>query len=128
MSDHPAIREFIQGTIRAEKARQGITFTELSSALLALGIDQTSTNLSTKVGRGNMSAQLFLAIMKVLNQQELSLDTLQIAKTRKTRAAAPIKAELPVKTRAGKGKSIMVGKSAVMAKKATAKRARLARA
>jgi len=121
MSDHPAIREFIQGTIRAEKARQGITFTELSSALMALGIDQTSTNLSTKVGRGNMSAQLFLAIMKVLNQQELSLDVLQLSKPRKAKAVSPVKAA-PSKAK------VVPAKKAAPVKKPVAKQKRLARA
>lgn len=68
MSDQARVREFIQGSIRAEKARQNLTYGELSDRLRRIGVRQTATNLSTKVSRGNMSAALFVSIMCVLGQ------------------------------------------------------------
>ena len=73
MADPADARSYIQGSIRAEKARRNMTFGDLSQALKAMGITQSATNLSTKVGRGNMSAQLFLAIMKALGKETIDL-------------------------------------------------------
>lgn len=66
MNDKARLRAFIQGSVRAEKARQNLTYGEVSERLRRHGIRQSATNLSTKVGRGDMSAQLFLALMNVL--------------------------------------------------------------
>jgi hypothetical protein len=78
MDSHPQLQRFIQGSIRAEKARQNLTFENLSAALRAHGIEQSATNLSTKVGRGGMSAQLYVAIMKVLGKQRIELDEVEL--------------------------------------------------
>lgn len=43
-----------------------LTYGALSDRLKILGVHQSATNLSTKVGRGNLSAPLFLAIMVAL--------------------------------------------------------------
>ena len=82
MSSTSALRHFIQGTIRAEKARLNMTFGELSAALHARGIEQSATNLSTKVSRGNMSAQLFVAIMKTLGKRAVDLEELELAESK----------------------------------------------
>jgi hypothetical protein len=78
MSGTDRLKRFVQGGIRAEKARRGLTFAELSRALAEIGIRQSATNLSTKVGRGDMSASLFLAIMKVLGCGKLDLRALEL--------------------------------------------------
>ncbi len=80
MANHPELQRFIQSSIRAEKARQNLTFEDLSAALRARGIGQSATNLSTKVGRGGMSAQLYVAIMKVLGKQRIDLDEIELPK------------------------------------------------
>lgn len=72
------LRRYVQGCIRAEKARRGLTFEELSALLAAHGIRQSATNLSTKLGRGDMSARLFVAIMKVLGSRRIDLDCLEL--------------------------------------------------
>jgi hypothetical protein len=81
------LRQFVQGTIRAEKARRNMTFDEISTALRAYGIEQSATNLSTKVGRGGMSAQLFLAILKVLGKHSIDLDELPLPEVRNSAPA-----------------------------------------
>jgi hypothetical protein len=73
MAKHDAARRYIQELIRTEKARLGLTFEDISERLRACGIRQTPTNLRTKLGRGDMGAQLFLALIKVLEVEELDL-------------------------------------------------------
>jgi len=93
MADYPGIREFVQGSIRAEKARQNLTFADLSEALKACGIRQSATNLSTKVGRGDMSAQLFVAIMKVMGREAIDLRDLRLEERgRRVRKQAAVSA------------------------------------
>jgi hypothetical protein len=70
--------QYIQGLIRAEKARRNLTFEDISARLAACGIRQTPTNLRTKLGRGDMSAQLFLALMKVLELRSIPLEPLEL--------------------------------------------------
>jgi hypothetical protein len=89
MAKHDAARRYIQELIRTEKARLGLTFEDISVRLQAYGIKQTPTNLRTKLGRGDMGAQLFLALVKVLEVESLDLAQLAIgnrpgAKPRRT--------------------------------------------
>ncbi len=93
MAKHDAARRYIQELIRTEKARLGLTFEDISDRLRAYGIRQTPTNLRTKLGRGDMGAQLFLAWVKVLEVEELALGELQLgaiqAKASKQSARKP---------------------------------------
>lgn len=81
MAKHAEAGRFIQALIRAEKARLGLTFEDISVRLRQYGIRQTPTNLRTKLGRGDMGAQLFLVWMKVLEVEELSLNRLQLERS-----------------------------------------------
>ena len=78
MAKHAEVGLYIQGLIRAEKARRGLTFEDISQRLRLYGIRQTPTNLRTKLGRGDMSAQLFLALMKVLELRAIRLEELEL--------------------------------------------------
>jgi hypothetical protein len=78
MPEPAVLREYVKATIRAEKARANLTFGQLSALLKQHGIEQSATNLSTKVGRGGMSAQLFVAIMKVLGRSRIELGELEL--------------------------------------------------
>lgn len=69
-------RELVRDTLRAEKARVGVTFDDLSARLAQSGIQQTPTNLSSKFGRGLMEAGLFLAILDALGVEKLSIPDL----------------------------------------------------
>lgn len=80
MAKNDAAKRYIQELIRTEKARLGLTFEDISDRLRAYGIRQTPTNLRTKLGRGDMGAQLFLTLMKVLEVDELKLGPLQFGK------------------------------------------------
>jgi hypothetical protein len=90
MTKQAETARYIQGLIRAEKARHNLTFEDISARLAQCGIRQTPTNLRTKLGRGDMSAQLFLALMKVLELRSIPLEPLQLTqppRRRKTRGA-----------------------------------------
>jgi hypothetical protein len=84
MAKHDAARRYIQELIRTEKARLGLTFEDISVRLRAYGIRQTPTNLRTKLGRGDMGAQLFLAWVKVLEIKQLPLADLNLLRHEKT--------------------------------------------
>jgi|GEM_PF-2336276 len=76
MPKHKAAQVFIQETIRDAKAERNMTFQDLSVALRNIGITQSATNLSTKVARGDMGAQLFLSLMIVMGHEAIRLDRL----------------------------------------------------
>jgi hypothetical protein len=78
MARPPELRKYIQGVIRAEKARHNLTYEDLSARLARVGIEQSPTNLSTKIARGDMSAQLFIGLLKVLEVKSLALDELRL--------------------------------------------------
>ena len=78
--DFARTRDFVRGVLRAEKARRNLTYPQLSRMLADYGIDQSATNLSTKVHRGMMSAQLFVAILAVMGIEALDLQELAIAR------------------------------------------------
>ena len=92
MAKHDAARRYIQELIRTEKARLGLTFEDISVRLRAYGIRQTATNLRTKLGRGDMGAQLFLTLMKVLEVEELQLGRLKPGATAGGKPAKPASA------------------------------------
>ena len=88
MAKHAQLGLYIQGLIRAEKARRQLTFEDISQRLRQYGIRQTPTNLRTKLGRGDMSAQLFLALMKVLELRSIRLDQLELSPPKAKRGKA----------------------------------------
>ncbi|WP_029923390.1 DUF6471 domain-containing protein [Nevskia soli] len=82
MAKHAEVGHFIQGLIRTEKARRKLTFEDIAQRLRQYGIHQTPSNLRTKLGRGDMSAQLFLALMKVLELRSVRLEGLELRAVR----------------------------------------------
>ena len=86
MAKHADVALYIQGLIRTEKARRKLTFEDISQRLRLYGIRQTPTNLRTKLGRGDMSAQLFLALMKVLELRSIRLEELELRVVKGKRA------------------------------------------
>ncbi|HVT37390.1 MAG TPA: DUF6471 domain-containing protein [Nevskiaceae bacterium] len=80
MSNHPDALEYVKALLRAEKARSGLTWSAISAQLDRLGVKQSASNLSTKASRGNMSAPLFLAILKITGADELNLRRLELHK------------------------------------------------
>jgi len=76
VAKHADMKRYLQSTLRAEKARQNLTWGDLSERLRSFGIRQTPTNLSTKVNRGDMGAQLLLALLSALDVRSLDIPPL----------------------------------------------------
>lgn len=64
--------------IKAQMAATGITYSDLSNKLKALGTTQTPENLRVKINRGNFGAQLFVQLLIVMGKKEISLNELEI--------------------------------------------------
>ena len=78
--DFPRTRDFVRGVLRAEKARRNLTYPDLSRMLREYGIEQSPSNLGTKIHRGMMSAQLFVALLAVMGITSLDLEEVAIAR------------------------------------------------
>jgi hypothetical protein len=83
MRNHPDAIRFVQGLIRAEKHRRGLSWQEVSAALARRGIRQSATNLSTKVARGTLSAPVFVAVLRVIGVERIDLDQLELQAPRR---------------------------------------------
>lgn len=82
MAKHPELHDFVQQTLRVAKATAGVNYREISERLAAFGMHQTPTNLTTKLARGDMSAQTFLAILRALSVDNLDLSTLNLVRSK----------------------------------------------
>lgn len=71
--DSPDMREAIRRLIRARMAYKGFEYKDLSRALMDLGIEQHESNLRSKVNNGSLGAQLFVYILKALDQPSLEM-------------------------------------------------------
>lgn len=71
--DSPAMRETIRRLIRARMAYKGFEYKDLARALRELGIEQSESNLRSKVNNGSLGAQLFVFILLALDQRALDL-------------------------------------------------------
>lgn len=66
--------EHLAGAIlKSELAMAGMNLIDLRAALLEIGIDQSTSNLSAKLRRGTFSAALFLQILVALDAEQLVL-------------------------------------------------------
>lgn len=71
--DSPAMRETIRRLIRARMAYKGFEYKDLARRLHELGVEQSESNLRSKVNNGSLGAQLFVYILLALDQQSLEL-------------------------------------------------------
>jgi hypothetical protein len=60
-------------TLQAELKRAGVTYEELAHRLRTHGLDETKHSVSAKVGRGTFPASFFLAAMKAIGRETISL-------------------------------------------------------
>jgi Domain of unknown function (DUF6471) len=63
-----------KGLLRAEIARRNLSYEELAEMLAAIGVDDTSRNLSNKISRGGFSAGFFLQCLEAIGVQDLRLE------------------------------------------------------
>ena len=72
----PHWRELVGRLLRTEMAKRKLKYEDLSRLLATAGIRQSAANLRNKINRGIMGADLFLAIMLVLDVQKLERETI----------------------------------------------------
>lgn len=64
----------VAGMVKAEMARQNVSYRQLEARLRAMGIEDNEKNLSTKISRGRFSATFFFQCMRALGCRVLHLD------------------------------------------------------
>lgn len=71
--DSPPMREAIRRLIRSRMAFRGFEYKDLARRLRELGVEQSESNLRSKVNSGSLGAQLFVYILMALDQSALEL-------------------------------------------------------
>lgn len=62
--------------LKAELARVGIGYEELTRRLKTIGVDETYKSASSKINRGTFSFAFFLQCMKALNKTDINIGEL----------------------------------------------------
>ena len=75
--DSPAMRETIRRLIRARMAYKGFEYKDLARRLRELGVEQSESNLRSKVNNGSLGAQLFVYILMALDQRSLEISQVE---------------------------------------------------
>ena len=65
--------EDVRRLLRAEMARRGITYQDLTERLAAIGVQDTSGNLRNKVARGRFSAAFLVQCLNAMGVRTLRL-------------------------------------------------------
>ena len=71
--DSPAMRETIRRLIRSRMAYRGFEYKDLARRLHELGVEQSESNLRSKVNNGSLGAQLFMYILMALEVEALDM-------------------------------------------------------
>ncbi len=58
--------------------REELTYRQLAEKLNGLGIEENERNLRNKISKGEMSAAMFLILMKVLKAKNLPMESLPV--------------------------------------------------
>ncbi|KAK43914.1 MULTISPECIES: DUF6471 domain-containing protein [Burkholderiaceae] len=60
--------------LRAELARQGVSYRQLARMLTDIGVDETERAIANKLSRGSFSFAFFLQCMRALGRVDVKLD------------------------------------------------------
>jgi hypothetical protein len=63
----------VKGILRAEMARRGMTYEQLSERLAELGVRDSAVNIRNKVARGGFSAVFFVQCLRAIGCNRLDL-------------------------------------------------------
>lgn len=63
-----------KGLLRAEMARRGLTYQQLTGKLAEIGVKEDEHNLRNKVARGKFTAAFLLQCLAAIGSKELRLD------------------------------------------------------
>jgi hypothetical protein len=72
-TDDPWVNR-VKGILRAEMARRGMTYEQLSERLAELGVKDSAVNIRNKVARGGFSAVFFVQCLHAMEVREIRLD------------------------------------------------------
>ncbi len=75
--DSPPMRETIRRLIRSRMAYRGYEYKDLVRRLAELGVEQSESNLRSKVNNGSLGAQLFVYILLALDQRSLEMNQVE---------------------------------------------------
>jgi hypothetical protein len=65
--------EKAQRFVKAELKRADVTYEELANRLKAMGLQETKISIASKLSRAGFSASFFLATMKAIGRENISL-------------------------------------------------------
>jgi hypothetical protein len=86
------MRETIRRLIRSRMAYRGFEYKDLVRQLHELGVEQSESNLRSKVNNGSLGAQLFVYILMALDQRSFELDQVEEVLSQ-VRTAQPAESE-----------------------------------
>lgn len=64
----------VKGVLRAEMARRGMTYEQLTEKLAEVGVTDTAVNIRNKVARGGFSAVFFVQCLKAMGCSTIRID------------------------------------------------------
>jgi hypothetical protein len=74
MSDSPEFEAKVQGILKAELKRRGVTYAQLSEKLAAMGIVEAEPNIRNKLARGKFSAAFMIECLTAIGATTLRLE------------------------------------------------------
>ena len=64
----------VKGMLKAEIKRRNLTYEQVSAKLAEIGVQETPTNLRTKISRGGFSAVFFVQCLRAVGAKSVALD------------------------------------------------------
>lgn len=74
MSDHPDYEKRVQGILKGELKRRGVTYGQLVEKLAAIGVTEAEPNIRNKLARGKFSAAFFVECLTAIGCSTLRLE------------------------------------------------------
>lgn len=65
--------------LRAELARQGVTYRQLAAALTQIGVAETERSIASKLSRGSFSFAFYLQCMRALGRTDFRVDITDVS-------------------------------------------------
>lgn len=73
MADKNPWEARVQGILKAELKRRGVTYAQLVEKLAAIGVDETEPNIRNKLARGKFTAVFMLQCLDAVGCQTVRL-------------------------------------------------------
>ena len=73
MSDSPDYEKRVQGILKAELKRRGVTYAQLAEKLAGMGIEEAEPNIRNKLARGKFSAAFFVECLTAIGVSVIRL-------------------------------------------------------